>query len=153
MLLSTLTIEMTGVGSHSAFAASSDFAAGGGKYVAGAEEIEFSFAARSGPLGEDPSGFIFLQEKGHFLLQADVFCLSVSGNLATLAGRITRNEGAFNQPGFEELVLKVNDNNKGLGVPDKAAHIVTAQGLGQADCYPETVVPPVVHGNIVVHDA
>jgi hypothetical protein len=143
---------MTRGESNSSFAASSDFAAGGGKYVAGAEEIEFSFAARSGPAGEDPSGFIFLQEKGHFLLQADVFCLSVSGNLATVAGTITRNEGAFNQPGFEELVFKVNDN-RASGAPDKAAHIVTAQGLGQTECYPETVVPSVVHGNIVVHDA
>ena len=152
MFLATLTLGMTWVGSTGAIGAPSDFAAGGGRYKAGAEEIQFSFAARSGPLGEDPSGFIFLQEKDHFLLQAEVFCLSVSGNLATLAGTITRNEGAFNQPGYEELVLKVNDN-KALGVPDKMAHIVTAQGLGQAECYPETMVHSVVHGNIVVHDA
>jgi hypothetical protein len=114
---------------------------------------EFRFAARSGPLGEDPSGRMFIRRSDDaFLLEAEVNCLQVFEHQATLVGEVTRNEGAFDQPGFEALVFIVNDN-RGLGMPDTFVRIVTTEPLAQADCFPTTAFLPIDRGNIIVHDA
>ena len=133
-----------------ALAAPADVASGAGVYQAGAEIWEFRFAARSGPLGEDATGIIILERTdGAFSVEAEVFCLSVTEHLATLVGDITQTQG-FEE--FDELVLKVNDNRT-LSTPDTMAHILTTDGLGQANCFPQTVPHPVVRGNVLVRDA
>lgn len=128
--------------------ASQDSAIGQGTFTSSGTWT-FDFNATSGPLGENPSGTMaFERDDGAFSAQADVFCLSVVGNLATMVGTITQTQGF---EAYEELVFKVQDN-AAVSQPDRFVFIVTEEGTGQAECFPETPAVPIDSGDIVVTD-
>jgi hypothetical protein len=135
----------------SALAAQSDIARGAGE-VGPIAPSKFRFAARSGPLGEDPSGTMSLQTNA-FTVEARVTCLAVLGNVAGMLGDVTRAEGIP----AETLEFRVQDN--GPHQPDGfsyAVHPTNDPPLpGGVFCAP--IPPPpaqvLVRGNILVRDA
>jgi hypothetical protein len=126
-----------------------DEAIGRGNFQAGGD-FEFIFNARSGPQGEDPSGIMILERADeHYTARAEVFCLAVSRNRATIVGDIFHSTGF---PGYEELVFIVNDNLFS-GTLDTFSYIVKQRaGQGLAECFPQTTPNPISFGDIEVID-
>lgn len=130
-----------------------DFAVGGGKT---ASDI-FNISAHSGPGGENARGHMkakntkaFGASDFTFDFEGDVLCLTVIGNRATVAGRLTKVVVNGAPASFQGIVFFVEDN-RALGGPDRYTNFLTVN--------PVTVCPPpgptpfdVLNGNIVVHD-
>ena len=124
-------------------------ARGNGTYAAGAEVYDFRFNARTDSQGANPRGTMTLERNDKaFTAKADVFCLAVSGHLATIVGTITDTQGFHD---YEELVFIVNDNGA-AGTPDTFAHILKQAGQGQAECFPQTAPHAVTRGDINVRE-
>ena len=125
-------------------------AQGNGTYAAGAEVYDFRFNARTDRQGQNPRGTMTLtRNDSTFSAKADVFCLAISGHLATMVGTITKTQGFED---YEELVFIANDNGA-AGSPDTFAHIVKQAGQGQAECFPQTAPHAVTSGDIKVRDS
>jgi hypothetical protein len=124
-------------------------AQGTGTYAAGAEVFDFRFNARTDRQGDTRGTMTLKRNDSAFSANADVFCLAVSGHLATMVGTITETQGFED---YEELVFIANDNT-GSNTPDTFAHIVKHAGEGQAECFPQTAPHAVTGGDIKVRDA
>lgn len=97
-----------------------DIVAGGGRIIPPPDigaPSHFEVGARSGPLGEDPTGHItdrvFFPETGEMTLHGDVRagCLRVTGNRAIVVGQLPESEQfdlGFGR--FEYLALVIEDN-------------------------------------------
>jgi hypothetical protein len=119
----------------------------------------FSVEAESGPSGEDPKGRIKfksvnLDPKKQFT--ADVLCLRVEGNKATLVGLIEKDK---NNPSVLDRYIVVFAED--LGDPpgketvDRIRNGILPEGSPQPDC-PPPVTPPVdelTKGDIRITDA
>ena len=124
-------------------------AQGNGTYAAGAEVYDFRFNARTGRKGDTRGTMTLKRNDSAVSANADVFCLAVSGHLATMVGTITQTQGFED---YDELVFIANDN-AASGTPDTFAHIVKHAGEGQAECFPQTAPHAVTSGDISVRDA
>jgi hypothetical protein len=129
----------------SAHAAAGDAATGRGS-VSAVVPAEFDFRARSGPQGQNPSGRMHLRTAS-FEVLADVTCLSVAGNVATIIGTVTSSEGL--DPSQNEMTFIVGDN-KATQTPDTFTYVVAP--AGQEGCFPHGQFHPVDRGNIKVRD-
>jgi hypothetical protein len=126
-----------------------DTAVGKGVYSAGAEEWEFRFDVRSRNNGDDASGIMILERTdGIFSVRAEAFCLAATQSQAAMVGDIYNQK---NFPGFEELVIKVEDSAV-AAPPDSIAHSLHDEGKGLAQCSPQTPPHPIDSGTIDVHD-
>jgi hypothetical protein len=128
---------------------SQDYAIGSGTtFFVGS--TSFDFEVVSGPSGENATGSGTATVNGRPLTVTEATCLSVTGNTATIAGRL-----APNSSNWLFVLVTVVDNSPG-GVDTFAATV----GIGTAftsDPGCSRPVPlvgaPLVTGDIVVHDA
>jgi hypothetical protein len=127
-------------------AAPGDSAQGHGTETAVAPS-EFRFKARSGPQGQNPTGSMALRTSG-FYVEADVHCLFVAANEATLIGKITYKEG-LDEGTFEEMTFIVGDN-RSIDQPDTFAYVVAP--AGQEVCGAQGQFHPIDEGDIRVRD-
>lgn len=126
-----------------ASATQGDSARGHGEDASGAE---FHFRALSGPNGEDPSGSMSLRTSA-FYVEGAVFCLVVTGNEATIIGRVTYREGLDST--YDLMTFAVGDN-RGTGQPDTFAYAVEPE-TGQV-CGAQGQFQAISRGNIGVRD-
>ena len=120
-----------------------DFVVGGGQTLSG---LSTAISAHSGPLGEDPRGIWWLNAA---IRMTRVTCLAVSGNLA--AAGVVSTQGAFE--GVEGIVL-FRDGGVPGGAGDGLALITFVPAASCGALVPLAAgVPPLSHGNFVVHDA
>ena len=127
-----------------------DSARGFGLYSPGAEEWRFRFEVRTSSVGAGPLGIMSLQRTdGAFSVEAEAFCLAVSGGHAAMVGDIIQTKGFQT---YDELVIKVEDSGS-AATPDTISHIVMPAGQGQAHCYAQNLAHTVDSGYIEVHDA
>jgi hypothetical protein len=123
-----------------------DFAVGAGGE---SSQKQFEFSAHSDPGGANPHGHFNSHGTGSSYADADVYCLLVSGNQATMGIQITKvssDNGAL----LGQFTLEfVQDNGHGNPLPDKVA----STGFTQAkqSCVPGSATVPIDHGNITVH--
>ena len=107
--------------------------------------------AHSGPAGEDPRGQFYLEEDP-LSFGGEVTCLTVSGNKATIGGRVDRSRPGFPVVGSGWL-QEVEDN----GEPGDMDRSRTTPFLAQApDFCPTPTATTLItaeQGNYVVHDA
>jgi hypothetical protein len=108
--------------------------------------VQFTFDARSGPSGENPTGTVhpdaFLADLG--LLE--VSCLGVSGNRATVIVKAPPNTS-----GIAGLEISVEDNGPGPGQDRLDWHPISAL---PSDCpAPSEVLGGTTSGDLVVTDA
>ena len=124
----------------------------------GGPNNQFHVNARSNPDGSDAEGHVMIEVKGQNPtgFKADVTCMNVVGNTATIVARFTR---ATNQGNREGVILKVTDNGKTPGPPspDMASNVRAADGQLDAaevacEAPPLNVGTP-VQGDIKVRDA
>jgi hypothetical protein len=105
------------------------------------------FDAHSGPSGEHPTGTVRIDVQsplGTFTFDtAQVTCLDVSGNRATIGGQ--------SQSGGFALVFFVEDND-GAG-QDRSALAVGGSVPSVCPAFPSTGLSPIFGGDITVHDA
>ena len=122
-------------------------------------QILINVAAHSGSLGENPFGHYHFQtvpgDIAMVELDADVTCLSVVGNLATVGGFVTQfvvNGVAVT--GVHGL-LQIFEDNRALGVPDAVSGVTTLPDAPSICPPPNPAAATFVinRGNIVVHDA
>lgn len=126
----------------------------------------FEVGARSGPLGEDPTGHItdrvLVDETGPRTLHGDVRagCLRVLGNRAVVVGQLPESE-QFDFPGvgrIEYVALVIEDNgNPEAGHPvDRAVDFILRAVSAELFCtvFDPATAPlfPLDHGNFVVND-
>jgi hypothetical protein len=129
------------------------FAVGGGQAISftpGTTFLVFALSARNGPNG--PTGHVTLEwpESGEQIL-AEVTCLEVSGNEATITAEIVKHENP--QPGQDttHVVIHMIDNgNPGGDVPD--TFFATFQNLLLGECGENPFELPILKGNIDVED-
>ena len=119
----------------------------------------FNVVAHSGPNGEAAFGHLKAQNVNGFAtpfdIEADVTCLRVDGDLATIGGRLTRldNSLGYTLDLYPGVIQYVKDG-RATGTPDAISYQ-----------YPVTVIPtscpppsdvytvfPLLQGNINVHD-
>ena len=131
-------------------AAPGDLALAGGK-VAGNAQI--SFAAHSGPNGEDPDGevnVISLDPTDEKRFHGTVVCLHVSGNQATIIHRIAKSNAPELEGKYQ--ILWVTDN----GEPREGESVDTLSSNGYFDAPPPCSFTPgftvPFDGNITVKD-
>jgi hypothetical protein len=121
----------------------SDFAVGAGGDVG---QKQFEFSAHSDPGGANPQGHFNSHGTGSTYIDADVYCLLVSGNQATMGIHITKvssNESAL----LGTFTLEfVQDNNP-------LTDTISSSGfsLTPLTCVPGPATHPIDHGNITVH--
>jgi hypothetical protein len=118
---------------------------------------EFHFNARSGPLGEDPSGMYWVKDGifGLFTFTSEVKCLQVDGNVAYIGTEVTRaQEGA--QEG-NAVVFRVEDNgepgagrDRFVGTPGNDPATDCDNPAHQAALTAASVT--ISQGNFTVHD-
>jgi hypothetical protein len=135
-----------------------DMAAGTLHSTIGDAEVDVHVNAKSGPLGQNAQGKMFIRihnpanlANPDIEVRADVTCLNVVGNLATAAGPIERTDPEF-PPGFQTLIISVQDfGSPGGGTPDRWS--------AQVQMTPPPTTCPTIptfndaeEGNVVVHD-
>ncbi len=128
-----------------------DFAQGTGRatFFGGVEQL-LHVNARSGPLGQNPQGFVFVKSEDPtgrltFNVRGEVVCLNVVGNIATLEFRITQSDTPF-LPEGSPLGIIIQDNGEPAGQDSFSAY--------PEGCPNPLEQPPNAHqGNFVVHDA
>jgi hypothetical protein len=119
--------------------------------AAGRDYTHFAFAAQDGP--EGMSGHITLQwppahgqtPSGRGILVADVTCLVVEGNAATIIGNVTMSEN-IDGPSNPDWVVVWAIDDPSLGDTD-----INSFGYGELACefLPQGVLP-ILSGDIVV---
>jgi hypothetical protein len=131
-----------------------EFATGGGQAISltpGTTFLVFALSARNGPQG--PSGHVTLEwpESGEQIL-AEVTCLEVSGNEATITAEIVKHKNPDPAQDTTHVVIHVIDNGTpGGDVPD--TFFATFQNLLPDACGVNTGTLPILQGNINVEDA
>ncbi|HEU0305020.1 MAG TPA: hypothetical protein VFR32_10625 [Gaiellaceae bacterium] len=142
-------------------ASPNDSATGSGRVtdIFGASS-DFSFAAHSGPAGEDAKGNLnFRNTQGYTENNgtAEVTCLLVTGNDAIAIGEWKGNDPAewpFG-PSFPFAVLFVEDNGEPSdATPDRGiAFGVTGGTCADWYAFGNAIAQPLEQGNVVVYDA
>lgn len=136
-----------------------DFAVGSAtllEYVVSSKKADLSFAAYSGPLGEDPRGHINPRIEPFAEATSHVTCLGVLGNRAAVAGEVEESS-----PGrVRGVAIFAEDNGKpSEQTPDRAG-VVRFFALKNTDVCPVLLglvssgfsLFPVEQGNVTVHD-
>jgi hypothetical protein len=115
---------------------------------------KFNIVAKSGPSGEDPKGHIILHRKDGASFKANVTCLRVAGNLATVGAEFEKGKNL--PPSLENggVTVFIQDNGKGQGqeTVDRVAFDVRA--VPPATCR-TPIVPdrdPLTKGELTVDD-
>jgi hypothetical protein len=137
-----------------------DQVAGGGSNGHPTADNHFSIEAKSNADGSNPSGkFEFhATENGPPVerFDADITCLRVSGNKATVVGQITRNRNNGNLAG-RYVIVRITDNGPPVGgvSTDEIRNAVQPAGATRPECPPPAEIEPrgLSNGNIVVQDA
>ena len=128
--------------------------AGNGASVSGSGNSfyqSFTFHAREGRNGVSGSANLQSVSSGHFRL--DISCFTISGNQATLAGRVTRS-GDFDIDGFAAYFTVVDDG-EGSSATDQISQVFY-DGTGMEDPQVYCDDPPaaplydVTQGNVQV---
>jgi hypothetical protein len=131
-----------------------DFVQGTGKatFIGGlAQQLHVN--AWSGPLGQNPQGFVFIKSEGEsgsltFNGRGEVQCLNVFGNRATLAFRITQSDNPNLLPEGLVLGIIIQDNGEPAGQDSFISSGTTGCPIDLAP-----IPPNADRGNFVVHDA
>ena len=135
-----------------AAAGKGDKLVGTGKTVWIGTPIKFTVSAQSGPSGENPRGTV-LFDVG-FSGKAEITCLYVSGNVASIAARATNPSSIIPNADYVDVFLAVTDN----GSSDISDFGMRAGSGGPVpppvtECPGAGVNVPVTQGNFVVTDA
>lgn len=130
--------------------------------VGGAQDAfnsNVGLSAHSGPLGEAPFGHVSLTQLvlptppfNPSQVRLRVICLAVAGNLAVVGGIVTESS-SNNAPPGTGFIAAIRDSM----VPGGAGDGLTVQSGPAAFCPfllgMAAVSAPIVHGNLLVHDA
>ena len=143
-LLGVLAVALASPGVAGAQAPAGDSVTGSGTVNPGG--VTFSFDARSGPSGENPTGTASIGVEPNFFRGA-VTCLVVSGNTARFA------IGQDGQDPFSGGVEFQATDNAGAGLADTLAVLIQLRGV--PDCSPlpaDVTAAPISTGDIAVVD-
>lgn len=118
--------------------------------------VHFQINARSGPLGEDPSGFFSFTRTvdGPPVEQfrATVTCVNVQGDMATVVGLVDRNKNdSF--PMGRYYIVRVKDMGQGQDTMDEIQNGVYTGDPRVCPPPTEPLPEPITAGNLTVHDA
>ena len=137
-----------------------DSALGSGHVLDGGTQFLINVAAHSRSLGEKPSGHYHLETvpggTDTAELDADVTCLNVAGNLATVGGFVTRFVvNGIVVTGVVHGILQIFEDNHLSGVPDAVSNVTSLPNAPSICPPPDPAAATFVvnQGNIVVHDA
>jgi len=126
-----------------------DFVSGTGRH---AGDSAFQVSARSGPFGENPTGYLTFTIGGQRYV-AQVTCVVIQGNEAFVTGVIRDPSWAAGQI----VVMHAVDNSNPNDPSNPDLLRFSFEGAiyeGQPGCFFPVLSPvPVTEGNIVVHDA
>ncbi len=129
-----------------------DFVSGTGRH--GPEATAFQVSARSGPFGENPTGYLSFTTEGQRFV-AEVTCVLVEGISAVVTGVIRQPTSAAGQIVVMHAVDRSNPNDPSN--PDQLRFSFEPY-IFESEISPGCFLPilepvPVMEGNIVVHDA
>ena len=150
LVLSAAVLGVTGVAAPAGADTSNDSARGHVTLFS----VEVDFSARANFNGTEPSGRMRYTNQNtdpNTVIEGNVTCLTVVGNVATLAGEITsvRNGTVFG----EGYILTAEDSGKFSNFPDEVAITFTTAPPNPTACPPAlTFSSPVREGEVVVHD-
>lgn len=135
-----------------AAAGKGDKLVGTGKTVWFGTPIKFTVSAQSGPSGESPRGTV-LFDMG-ISGKAQITCLNVSGNVASIAARVANPSSVVPGADYVDVFLAVTDN----GSSDISDFGMRAGSGGSipppvTDCPGAGLNVPVTQGNFIVTDA
>jgi len=113
-------------------------------------EAHVRIEAHSDSNGQNPGGKFYL-EQDPFSFGGEVTCLAVSGNLATMVGRVDRSKSGGGFPAVGTFWLQFVEDNGSPGDMDRSHTLLSTT---QPNCpTPISGAFMVEQGNYVVHDA
>jgi hypothetical protein len=134
--------SVAGASHTSAGGPPNDFAVGNGTFET---DFNFRFHATSGPLGENPSGTMFLEGPG-FSIEAEVTCLAVAAVVGVTQGTLIGNRtGGTGLPLVTSVEFTFTDTGPMMQDTFAATFNTTV-------CLPSGGGTPISRGQIIAHD-
>jgi hypothetical protein len=117
------------------------------------EEISFSASSNANTTQADGQfKRIFRGTDPDLIIEGDVDCLIVAGNVATIGGTVTRVRPSGFGAGIQGFRLTVTDTGKFASAPDLSS-FVSFEAAPVTVCTPLAFLAPINEGEIVVHDS